>query len=101
MLKALLFVLLLASGLRFTALTFDSFWLDESYQTVVESYGNNLPDLFNSSSKAFIYKPQKPANIKNVLINFRKVDPLCPPLFAVMMNRWLTIFGGSDFSMRA
>ncbi len=101
MLKSLILVLLLASGLRFTALTFDSLWLDESYQTVVESYGNPLPDLFNPTLQTFIYTPEKPASIKTVLSNFRKVDPLCPPLYAILMNRWLTIFGGNDFSLRA
>ena len=101
MLKAFLFILLLAGGLRFTALTFDSLWLDESYQTVVESYGNALPDLFNLSANPVIYKFDKPASIENVLKNFRKVDPLCPPLFAIIMNRWLTIFGGSDFTLRS
>ena len=98
--KAFFIVLLLASGLRFTALTFDSLWLDESYQTVVESYGNSLPDLFNPTGKAFLYKSQKPAAVKDLLNNFRKVDPLCPPLFAVLMNYWITIFGGSDISLR-
>ena len=100
MLKAFFLLLLLSAGLRFTALTFDSLWLDESYQTVVESYGNPLPDLLNSSGKSFIYKPGNPASIKMVLQNFRKVDPLCPPLFAILINRWLTIFGGSDFALR-
>lgn len=100
MLKAFFFVLILASGLRFTALTFDSLWLDENYQTVVESYGNNLPDLLNPEGKAFIYKSDNPASVHNVLTRFRKVDPLCPPLFAVCMNRWITAFGGSDFALR-
>ena len=101
MYKVFILVLLLAAGLRFTALTFDSFWLDEGYQTVVESYGNDLPDLFNPSAKSFLYRPVKPANVKDMLKNFRKFDPLCPPLFAVLMNRWITIFGGTDVSLRA
>ena len=100
MLKALFIVLLLAGGLRFAAITFDSLWLDEGYQTIVESYGNDLPDLLNYSGKSFLYKPEKPANLSHVLSNFRKVDPLCPPLFAVLMNRWLTIFGGDDMALR-
>jgi uncharacterized membrane protein len=100
MLKAFFLILILASGLRFTALTFDGLWLDEGYQTVVESYGNNLPNFLNSSGQAFVYKSDNPASIKDVLTNFRKVDPLCPPLFAVLMNRWITTFGGSDLSLR-
>ncbi len=101
MLKVFVLVLLLAGGLRFTALTFDSLWLDESYQTVVESYGNALPDFFHCSGTAFIYKPDNPASVKGLLCEFRKVDPLCPPLYAILINRWLTIFGGSDLALRA
>jgi len=100
-LKAFFLVLILASGLRFTALTFDSLWLDESYQTVVESYGNTLPNLLNPEGKAFLYKPKNPSSVRDVLTRFRQVDPLCPPLFAVLMNRWITTFGGNDFSLRA
>jgi hypothetical protein len=94
-------IVLLTIGLRFTGLTFDSLWLDEAYQTVVESYGNELPALTDARGETFLFNPGKPASIANVLSNFRKVDPLCPPLFAVTMNRWLTAFGGSDFSLRA
>lgn len=101
MLKEFLLVLLLAAGLRFTAINFDSFWLDEGYQTVVEAYGNNLPDFLKDPGTNFIFKPEKPASTTKVLTNFRKVDPLCPPLFALLVNRWLTIFGGTDFSLRA
>ena len=93
-------ILILAAGLRLTGLTFDSLWLDESYQTVVEAYGNNLPDLFNAKGRPFLYKPDSPASLQTVLDNFRKVDPLCPPLYATVINRWLTIFGGSDFALR-
>ncbi len=99
-LKTLYLILILAAGLRLTGLTFDSLWLDESYQTVVESYGNNLPDLLNTTGYSFLYKPGSPASCRTVLANFRKVDPLCPPLYAMAINRWLTIFGGSDFALR-
>jgi 4-amino-4-deoxy-L-arabinose transferase-like glycosyltransferase len=99
--KPLFLIVLLTIGLRFTGLTFDSLWLDEGYQTVVESYGNELPNLTDSRAEPFLFKPGKPASLPDVLKNFRKVDPLCPPLFALTMNRWLTAFGGSDFSLRA
>jgi uncharacterized membrane protein len=92
-----------AVSLRFTGLTFDSFWLDEGYQTVVESYGagQNAEALLNFSGKLTLIELPKPKPISVLLSNFRSVDPLCPPLYAIVMNRWLTIFGGSDFSMRA
>jgi len=101
MMKPLLLVLILAGGLRFASLTFDSLWLDESYQTVVEAYGNGLPDLFNATGETFLFKPGEVANYSSLLANFRQVDPLCPPLYAILINRWLTIFGGSDFALRA
>ncbi|PWT95454.1 MAG: hypothetical protein C5B53_11430 [Candidatus Melainabacteria bacterium] len=55
----------------------------------------------DARAEPFLFKPGKPASLPDVLKNFRKVDPLCPPLFALAMNRWLTAFGGSDFSLRA
>jgi uncharacterized membrane protein len=96
-------IVLIAACFRFTGLTFDGLWLDEGYQTVVESYGNPLPPskLFNSGAESILVKPSSPASSSDVLENFRKVDPLCPPLYALLMNRWLTIFGGSDFALRA
>jgi len=100
MMKPLLLVLILAAGLRLVGLTFDSLWLDESYQTVVEAYGNGFPDQFNSKGEAFLFSPGKVANCSSLLTNFRRVDPLCPPLYAILINRWLTVFGGSDFALR-
>jgi hypothetical protein len=99
--KTLILIVLIAIGLRVVGLTFDSLWLDEGYQTVVESYGNDLPDLTNSKAAEFLFNPGIPAGLHQVLSNFRNVDPLCPPLFAVLMNRWLTIFGGSDLAIRS
>jgi uncharacterized membrane protein len=99
--RTFLVIVLLALGLRCAGLTFDTLWLDEGYQTIVESYGNPLPDLLNAKAQPFLYKPSKPANIDTVLANFRKVDPLCPPLYALAMNRWLTVFGGSDLALRS
>ncbi len=101
MTKAFLLVLILAGGLRLASLTFDSLWLDESYQTVVEAYGNGLPGLLNAKNEAFLYKPGQVASCKSVLANFRHVDPLCPPLYAILLNRWLTVCGGSDYALRS
>jgi mannosyltransferase len=100
-LMAPLLIIILAVALRFTGITFDSLWLDEGYQTVVESYGNRLPDLFNWQGDRVLYRLEKPAAPSDVLKHFREVDPLCPPLYALAMNRWLTIFGGSDLALRA
>jgi uncharacterized membrane protein len=99
--RSIVLIILLAIALRFVALTFDGFWLDEGYQTIVESYGSALPDLSHLDGTAILLKPAKPAGPKAVMDNFRKVDPLCPPLFALTMNRWITAFGGSDFAIRS
>lgn len=99
--KPILLIVLLTIGLRFTGLTFDSLWLDEGYQTVVESYGNPLPDFTDPNAGPYLFNPGKPANLTAVLKNFRAVDPLCPPLFAVIMNSWITVFGGSDLALRS
>jgi uncharacterized membrane protein len=100
-LTAPLLIFVLAAALRFTGITFDSLWLDEGYQTVVESYGNTLPDLFNFKAEPVLFKLDHPAPPAEVLRHFREVDPLCPPFYALLMNRWLAIFGGTDFSIRA
>src|SRR5277367_3424875 len=100
-LTAPLLIFILAVCLRFTGITFDSLWLDEGYQTVVESYGNPLPDLFNWQADRVLYRFEKPAAPSDVLKHFREVDPLCPPLYALAMNRWLTVFGGTDLALRA
>lgn len=94
-------LVVISVGLRFTGLTFDSLWLDEAYQTVVESYGNGLADLSALNGQPYLFKEGKPASPHDVLNNFRSVDPLCPPLYALIINRWVTVFGGSDFALRA
>jgi hypothetical protein len=101
LLTAPFLIFILAVALRFTGITFDSLWLDEGYQTVVESYGNPLPDLFNWQGERVLYRLEKPAAPSEVLKHFREVDPLCPPFYALVMNRWLTVFGGTDLALRA
>ncbi|MBX9689386.1 MAG: glycosyltransferase family 39 protein, partial [Candidatus Obscuribacterales bacterium] len=44
---------------------------------------------------------QNPASTNELLKNFRSVDPLCPPLYAVSLNRWIELFGSSDTALRS
>ncbi len=98
---ALLFIFLLAAGLRLGGITFDSLWLDESYQTFTETIAQPLPDFTRIPDAPFLFKFGPPQSVATVLSNFRKVDPLCPPLYAVLLNRWMTVFGASDFAARS
>ncbi len=97
----LLLILLLAAGLRFAGITFDSLWLDEGYQSVVESVGRALPDFTRQPAAAYLFRPGPPGALSEVISRFRQVDPLCPPLYAVLLNRWMTLFGESDLACRA
>lgn len=98
---ALLSVLVLAATLRLSGITFDSLWLDESYQTFTETIAQPLPDFTKVPSAPFLFKFGPPQSVGTVLSNFRKVDPLCPPLYAIVLNRWMTAFGQSDFAARS
>lgn len=92
---------LIALVFRFTGLTFDSFWLDEGYQTIVGAYGHGLPDFQRLPERPFLYKPAPPASSGAMLANFRAVDPLTPPLYQLILNRWIKLWGGSDFAVRS
>jgi uncharacterized membrane protein len=96
-----LLILLLAGILRFAGITADSMWLDEGYQTMTEATGQTLPDFFNAQRKPFLFKYDRAEPLNVVLANFKKVDPLCPPLYAVLLNRWMNVFGTEDFAVRA
>lgn len=96
-----LLILLLAAGLRIAGITFDSLWLDEGYQTMVDAYGQPLPDFTVVPDKPYRFQFGAPRPVSEVLQRFRQVDPLCPPLHAVLLNRWMTVFGGSDAAVRA
>ncbi|HEY9867981.1 MAG TPA: glycosyltransferase family 39 protein [Candidatus Obscuribacterales bacterium] len=100
-LKAILLVLLLAAGLRFAGITFDSLWLDEAYQTLASSVGQRLPDFTRLGDQAFLFHFGPPRPVNELLANFRQVDPLCPPLYPVLLNRWMALFGQSDLSVRS
>lgn len=96
-----LLVVLLALGLRLAGITFDSFWLDEGYQTMVDAIGQPLPDFTQVPDKPYLFKFGEPQPVRQVLEQFRSVDPLCPPLHAVLLNRWMTVFGQSDLAIRS
>lgn len=100
-LRSFLLIFLLAAGLRIAGITFDSLWLDESYQTFVETVAGSLPDFTHPTDSPFLFKFGEPQAVGRVISNFRAVDPLCPPLYAVLLNRWLTAFGESDLAARS
>ncbi len=100
-LKAILTVLLLAAGLRFAGITFDSFWLDESYQTLASTVGQRIPDFTAVVDPPFLFHFGETRPLPELLSNFRQVDPLCPPLYPVILNRWITLFGDSDLAVRS
>lgn len=94
-------VLLLALGLRVAGITYDSFWLDEGYQTMVDAIGQPLPDFTQVPDKPYLFQFGEPQPVERLLAQFRQVDPLCPPLHAVLLNRWMTVFGTGDAAVRA
>jgi hypothetical protein len=99
-LACFLLVLSVAVAWRLTGLTFDSLWLDEGYQSTVDAYGLPLPDFSQVPDRPFLYRPQMPAAPQDMLSNFRHVDQLTPPLYQLLLNRWITAFGGSDVALR-
>jgi mannosyltransferase len=101
--KFILLILLLAAGLRFSGITYDSLWLDESYQSLSESVGQKLPDFlsYTAADQPFLFKPGPVQSVEVLLHNFRSVDPLCPPLYAIVLNRWMAFFGESDLAIRS
>ncbi len=100
-LKAVILIFIVAIGLRFTGITFDSMWLDEGYQTMVDAIGVKPDALEVLRPQPFIYSLGEPRSPAQLLANFRQVDPLCPPLYFLMLNRWMTLFGTTDLPIRA
>ncbi|MDZ4834337.1 MAG: glycosyltransferase family 39 protein [Candidatus Melainabacteria bacterium] len=100
-LNAVILIFIVAIGLRFTGITFDSMWLDEGYQTMVDAIGVKPEALEQLRPEPFIYSLGEPRSVETVLANFRQVDPLCPPLYFLMLNRWMTVFGTTDLPIRA
>lgn len=99
-LKPLILLLLLAVGLRLAGITFDSLWLDEGYQSLVDAFGSSLPDFALNPAGVYLFSWGQPQAWPDVLSNFKQVDPLCPPLYALLLNRWMWLFGQSDLSIR-
>lgn len=99
--NAVILIFIVAIGLRFTGITFDSMWLDEGYQTMVNSIGIKPEALEVLRPEPFIYSLGEPRSIETLLLNFRQVDPLCPPLYFLLLNRWMTVFGTTDLPIRA
>ncbi len=91
----------MAVTVRFAGISFDSLWLDESYQSVIGATGHGVADLLTKRDRPYLFRFEKPASVDAVLYNFRKVDALCPPLYAVSLNRWMTLFGDSDLALRS
>lgn len=98
---AVIVIFIIAIGLRFNGITFDSMWLDEAYQTMVDAIGVAPNELEKLRPEPFIYSLGAPGSPQQVLSNFRNVDPLCPPLYFLLLNRWMTIFGTDDFAVRS
>lgn len=92
---------ILAGALRFCGINFDSLWLDEGYQSLVGACGQGLPDFVQEKSEKYIFRFEKVSSVQDMLSSFRQVDPLCPPLYAVLLNRWMSIFGNSDLAIRS
>jgi mannosyltransferase len=97
---SLLLVLFVAIAWRCIGITFDSLWLDEGYQSIVDAYGRPLPDFTRMPAAPFVFNPGTPASPSEMLQNFRKVDPLTPPLYQLLLNRWIAWFGGADLTLR-
>lgn len=94
-------IMVLAAAVRFAGISFDSLWLDESYQTLVGAYGHGAPDFLHPATKPYRFTFSDPAPVPEMLRRFREVDPLCPPLHAVLLNRWLVLWGDADLAVRS
>ena len=94
-------IILLAGVLRFSGNCFDSLWLDEGYQSLIGASGHGAAQFAPGKEEKLLFRFDKPAGTSEMLANFRKVDPLCPPLYALFLNRWICAFGDSDFVLRS
>lgn len=94
-------VVLAALAWRFAGLTFDSLWLDEGYQSIVDAHGHGPVDFAAVPMQPFIFKPPPVAAPSEMLSVFRQVDPLTPPLYQLLLNRWIAAFGDTDFAVRS
>ncbi len=99
-LSLFLLIMVLAAGLRLAGMTFDSLWLDESYQTMASASGRIPPVFQEIPASAFTFQFGTPADLSEAMRNFRIVDPLCPPLYQIILNRWMHLFGSGDLAVR-
>ena len=99
-LAAFFAVILIALLWRLEGITFDSLWLDESYQTMIDVYCTALPEFSQVPSKPYVFRFGAPVTSSQMLSTFRTMDLLSPPLFPLILNRWVTVFGGTDFAVR-
>lgn len=99
-LAAFFAVILIALFWRLDGITFDSLWLDEAYQTMIDVYCVALPEFTEVPVKPYVFKFGTPVSSSQMLSTFRTMDLLSPPLYPLMLNRWVTAFGGSDFAVR-
>ena len=98
--QTLILVLILAFGLRVSGLGFESLWLDECYQSLIEVYGHPAPDFISERPEPYLFRYAEPADTQGMLKNFSAVDEVCPPLYAVLLNGWMRAFGDSDIAIR-
>lgn len=94
-------LVVVALALRFAGITADSLWLDEGYQSMVGAFGRKMPDLQAMPDAPYRFSFGEAGSVQDVLTNFRQVDPLCPPLYAVLLNQWMHLFGYSDLAVRS
>jgi len=99
-LSLFLLVILLDTGLRVTGLTFNCMYLDEAFQTLCDSTGQPLPLLIKYKGEPVLFRFDKPHPLNEVLAEYTRNDPLCPPLYGILLNRWRLVFGDSDGSLR-
>ena len=60
-------ILFLAVVLRTIGITFESLWLDEGYQSMVDAFGRAFPDFFHMPAKPFVFHFTNPGALDDVL----------------------------------
>ncbi|MBY0356725.1 MAG: glycosyltransferase family 39 protein [Candidatus Obscuribacterales bacterium] len=94
-------IILLAAVLRFAGISFESLWLDEGYQSLVGAYAHGLPDFLSTATEPSLFRFAAPGSQADLFDHFREVDPLCPPLYTLLLNFWLHNIGQDDTAIRS